>query len=97
MRAIRVMGLMVEYSGEGNQDCYNVCVSRDRQGAASFSADLDLLSKVKIIYHEMPGWNEPIMEAKTCYDLPKAVRDFVVSTSLTGLYMANTFRNILSR
>jgi adenylosuccinate synthase len=48
----------------------------------SFPADLDLLSKVKIVYHEMPGWNKPITGAKTFYDLPKAARDYVVSTSL---------------
>ncbi len=47
----------------------------------SFPADLDLLSKVKIVYHEMPGWNKPITVAKTFYDLPKAARDYVVSTS----------------
>jgi adenylosuccinate synthase len=48
----------------------------------SFPADLGLLSKVKIVYHEMPGWNTPITGAKTFYDLPKAARDYVVSASL---------------
>ncbi|PSS22964.1 hypothetical protein M430DRAFT_97645 [Amorphotheca resinae ATCC 22711] len=43
----------------------------------SFPADLDLLSRVKVVYHEMPGWNKPITGAKSFYDLPRAARDYV--------------------
>jgi adenylosuccinate synthase len=48
----------------------------------SFPADLDLLSRVKVVYHEMPGWNKPITGAKSFYDLPRAARDYVVSALL---------------
>jgi adenylosuccinate synthase len=38
----------------------------------SFPADLDLLSKVKIVYHEMPGWNKPTTATRDFYSLPLA-------------------------
>jgi adenylosuccinate synthase len=43
----------------------------------SFPADLDLLSKVKIVYHEMPGWNKPITATRDFYSLPLAARSYV--------------------
>lgn len=49
---------------------------------ASFPADLNLLSKVEIVYHEMPGWNSPTTGVKAFHDLPKAARDYVVSVSI---------------
>jgi adenylosuccinate synthase len=50
----------------------------------SFPADLDLLSRVKIVYHEMPGWREPIREARAFSDLPKPARDYVVGVPPAG-------------
>lgn len=50
----------------------------------SFPADLDLLGQVEVVYKELPGWNKPITEAKSYYDLPKACREYVefIETSL---------------
>lgn len=44
----------------------------------SYPADLDLLDRAEVIYHEMPGWNTPTTNAKTFYDLPKEARDYVI-------------------
>jgi adenylosuccinate synthase len=43
----------------------------------SFPADLDLLSKVKIVYHEMPGWKKPTTATRDFYSLPLAARSYV--------------------
>lgn len=48
----------------------------------SFPADLNLLSKVEIVYHEMPGWNSPTTGMKAFHDLPEAARNYVVSATL---------------
>ncbi|RYP39579.1 hypothetical protein DL767_002127 [Monosporascus sp. MG133] len=44
----------------------------------SYPADLDLLDRAEVIYHEMPGWNKPTTNAKTFYDLPKEAQDYVI-------------------
>ena len=43
----------------------------------SYPADLDILERAEVVYHEMPGWQKPTTNAKTYYDLPKAARDYV--------------------
>ncbi|RYP72052.1 hypothetical protein DL769_004539 [Monosporascus sp. CRB-8-3] len=40
----------------------------------SFPADIDLLERVEVVYHEMEGWNKPTTSAKAYYDLPKQAR-----------------------
>ncbi|RYP74880.1 hypothetical protein DL771_002801 [Monosporascus sp. 5C6A] len=43
----------------------------------SFPADIDLLERVDVVYHEMEGWNKPTTSAKAYYDLPKQARAYV--------------------
>jgi len=43
----------------------------------SFPADLSLLARVKVVYHELPGWNKPTTGAKTYYDLPPQARAYI--------------------
>ncbi|GKU11968.1 unnamed protein product [Fusarium langsethiae] len=42
-----------------------------------YPADLDLLERAEVVYHEMPGWQKPTTGAKTFYDLPKQAREYV--------------------
>jgi adenylosuccinate synthase len=43
----------------------------------SYPADLDILNRAEVVYHEMPGWQTPTTNARTYDDLPKAARDYV--------------------
>jgi adenylosuccinate synthase len=43
----------------------------------SWPADLTLLEKCKVVYHEMEGWNKPTTAAKSYYDLPRLAREYV--------------------
>ncbi|RYP05438.1 hypothetical protein DL764_003787 [Monosporascus ibericus] len=43
----------------------------------SFPADIDLLERVEVVYHEMEGWNQPTTSAKSYYDLPKQARAYI--------------------
>lgn len=43
----------------------------------SYPADLDILNRAEVVYHEMPGWQKPTTNARNYYDLPKAARDYV--------------------
>lgn len=43
----------------------------------SFPADLSVLERAEVVYHEMEGWNKPTTHAKTYYDLPKQARAYV--------------------
>lgn len=43
----------------------------------SYPADLDVLDKAEVVYHEMPGWKKPTTNAKTFYDLPVQARNYV--------------------
>ncbi|KAJ4204661.1 Adenylosuccinate synthetase [Fusarium falciforme] len=49
----------------------------DGEELDSYPADLDILERAEVVYHEMPGWQKPTTNAKTYYDLPKAARDYV--------------------
>ncbi|OAR00174.1 hypothetical protein LLEC1_07416 [Akanthomyces lecanii] len=49
----------------------------DGQELDSYPADLDILERAEVIYHEMPGWQTPTTSAKTYDDLPKKARDYV--------------------
>ncbi|QPC61171.1 hypothetical protein HYE67_003402 [Fusarium culmorum] len=42
-----------------------------------YPADLDLLERAEVVYHEMPGWQKPTNGAKTFYDLPKQAREYI--------------------
>ncbi|KAK7751389.1 Adenylosuccinate synthase [Diatrype stigma] len=43
----------------------------------SFPADVDLLDRVEVVYHELEGWNKPTTSAKAYYDLPKQARAYI--------------------
>jgi adenylosuccinate synthase len=43
----------------------------------SFPADLDLLGRVKIVYHEMPGWNTSTTGVRRYDDLPSNAKSYV--------------------
>ncbi|KAG9504314.1 hypothetical protein J7337_004286 [Fusarium musae] len=43
----------------------------------SYPADLDILNRAEVVYHEMPGWQKPTTNARTYYDLPRAAREYV--------------------
>ncbi|KAL9946482.1 hypothetical protein ACHAO5_003842 [Verticillium nonalfalfae] len=43
----------------------------------SYPADLEILERAEVVYHEMPGWQTPTTNAKTYVDLPKKARDYV--------------------
>lgn len=49
----------------------------DGEELDSYPADLDILDRAEVVYHEMPGWNKPTTNAKTFYDLPREARDYV--------------------
>ncbi|KAG7103583.1 Adenylosuccinate synthetase like protein [Verticillium longisporum] len=49
----------------------------DGQELDSYPADLDILERAEVVYHEMPGWQTPTTNAKTYIDLPKKARDYV--------------------
>ncbi|KAH6657455.1 P-loop containing nucleoside triphosphate hydrolase protein [Truncatella angustata] len=49
----------------------------DGEELDSYPADLDILDRAEVVYHEMPGWQKPTTTAKSFYDLPKQARDYV--------------------
>ncbi|KAH8781388.1 adenylosuccinate synthetase [Diaporthe sp. PMI_573] len=49
----------------------------DGQELDSYPADLKILERAEVVYHEMPGWQTPTTNAKTYDDLPKKARDYV--------------------
>lgn len=49
----------------------------DGEELDSYPADLDILERAEVVYHEMPGWQKPTTNAKTYYDLPKAAREYI--------------------
>ncbi|ETS86363.1 Adenylosuccinate synthetase [Pestalotiopsis fici W106-1] len=49
----------------------------DGQELDSYPADLDILDRAEVIYHEMPGWQKPTTNAKSYYDLPKQAREYI--------------------
>ncbi|KAG5778670.1 hypothetical protein H9Q73_007658 [Fusarium xylarioides] len=49
----------------------------DGEELDSYPADLDILNRAEVVYHEMPGWQKPTTNARTYYDLPRAARKYV--------------------
>ncbi|PCD43845.1 hypothetical protein AU210_002934 [Fusarium oxysporum f. sp. radicis-cucumerinum] len=49
----------------------------DGEELDSYPADLEILNRAEVVYHEMPGWQKPTTNARTFYDLPRAARDYV--------------------
>lgn len=49
----------------------------DGEELDSYPADLDILDRAEVVYHEMPGWQKPTTHAKSFYDLPRQARDYV--------------------
>ncbi len=43
----------------------------------SFPADLKLLGRVEVVYHEMEGWNQPTTHVKKYEDLPQQARAYI--------------------
>ncbi|UKZ55390.1 hypothetical protein TrVGV298_009213 [Trichoderma virens] len=44
----------------------------------SYPASLDVLDRAKVIYHEMPGWNQSTTNVKTFEELPKEAQDYIL-------------------
>jgi adenylosuccinate synthase len=42
-----------------------------------FPSDARILSRVRPVYEELPGWTEPLGEARSLGDLPQAARDYL--------------------
>jgi len=42
-----------------------------------FPSDARVLSRVRPVYEELPGWREPLGEARSLGDLPQAARDYL--------------------
>ncbi|KAF5963845.1 adenylosuccinate synthetase [Fusarium coicis] len=49
----------------------------DGEELDSYPADLDILNRAEVVYHEMPGWQKPTTNVRTYYDLPRAAREYV--------------------
>lgn len=60
-------------------DPIKVCVAYEDQSRSyrNFPPDLRLLSKVKPVYEELPGWTEPLEATKNVNDLPQAARNYL--------------------
>ncbi|KAI1633479.1 adenylosuccinate synthetase [Biscogniauxia mediterranea] len=43
----------------------------------SFPADLSVLERAEVVYHELPGWNSSISKVREWSGLPKEARDYV--------------------
>jgi adenylosuccinate synthase len=43
----------------------------------TFPADLDLLGRAEVVYHEMPGWKESTAKVRKYEDLPQRAQDYV--------------------
>ena len=42
-----------------------------------FPSDARVLSRVRPVYEELPGWAEPLGEARSLGDLPQTARDYL--------------------
>jgi adenylosuccinate synthase len=62
----------------------------DGQELESYPADLEILERAEVVYHEMPGWQTPTTNAKSYYDLPKKARDYVEVRMKIGLIWRTT-------
>lgn len=49
----------------------------DGEELDSYPADLQILERAEVVYHEMPGWQTPTTNAKTYDELPKKARDYI--------------------
>ncbi|KAI0109078.1 Adenylosuccinate synthetase [Nemania sp. FL0031] len=49
----------------------------DGEELDSYPADLEILDRAEVVYHEMPGWQQPTTNITAFYDLPKKARDYV--------------------
>lgn len=57
-----------------------VCVAYDTPSGRTTNFPIDLIDepgRVTPVYEELPGWSEPLQNAKVLDDLPKAARDYV--------------------
>lgn len=76
------IAIAYKVDGEVSDDVNEImiyCGDADRSGQEldSYPADLDILDRAEVVYHEMPGWQKPTTNVKTYIDLPKAARDYV--------------------
>ncbi|KAK7423866.1 Adenylosuccinate synthase [Neonectria punicea] len=62
----------------------------DGEELDSYPADLDILNRAEVVYHEMPGWQKPTTNARTYNDLPKAARDYVEVSIFTWASITNS-------
>lgn len=52
--------------------------AKSLQKLDSYPASLDVLDRAKVIYHEMPGWNQSTTNVKTFEELPKEAQDYIL-------------------
>ncbi|CEJ87942.1 Putative Adenylosuccinate synthetase [[Torrubiella] hemipterigena] len=57
----------------------------DGEELESYPADLAILERAAVGYHEMPGWQTPTTNVKTYYELPQKARDYVEVSTGFGL------------
>ncbi|KAM0086817.1 Adenylosuccinate synthase [Fusarium odoratissimum] len=62
----------------------------DGEELDSYPADLEILNRAEVVYHEMPGWQKPTTNARTYYDLPRAARDYVEVSISTWASITNS-------
>ncbi|RFU79166.1 adenylosuccinate synthetase [Trichoderma arundinaceum] len=62
----------------------------DGEELDSYPADLDILNRAEVVYHEMPGWQKPTTNARTYDDLPKEARDYVEVSIFTWACITNS-------
>ncbi|KAH7484034.1 Adenylosuccinate synthetase [Fusarium oxysporum f. sp. matthiolae] len=62
----------------------------DGEELDSYPADLEILNRAEVVYHEMPGWQKPTTNARTFYDLPRAARDYVEVSIFTWASITNS-------
>jgi adenylosuccinate synthase len=60
-------------------DLLKVCVAYEGNGRTykHFPSDSRILSGIRPVYQEFPGWNEPLTGAKQWNDLPNAAREYL--------------------
>jgi adenylosuccinate synthase len=45
---------------------------------SSVPSSLEILSKVKVVYETLPGWQEDLSKCKSWEDMPQAARQYVI-------------------
>lgn len=58
----------------------------------SFPADHNVLGRVDVVYHELPGWNTSIAKLREWSELPKEAHDYIeFIEDFVGTKVSNSF------